>query len=389
MEQVVVPTFGNFILQAAVLLSYLPVTFIAYRYLREQRKRSRAEWELQQVAEVGSAEYQEALRSAHYSLRHYLVPLIYIYVVLLALYGMTHPYVIGRGLWKGLLEDTVTIVTIPEGMAGLAADVIYGRFLFWAWLGAYLHSVERTVRHYVADDLYPDIYVSTAKRFIVAFMIGAIVAVAFGILGSVTPVQIDLNRHLAAVYVVAFVTGLFPERGMRWIVTTGSRLLHFREDLGEEKKLTQIEGLSFWQRDRLDQEGVENAQNLATAHLLTLVARTPYSVGQVVDWVDQATLLVYTSADQFARLKQIGLIRASSVLQTAAANITELASTSGLPVEQLRLLEQMLGTSANIRAICRYRGLSLLGAPAPAAEPEPAAETEPVLPVADVAVQPA
>jgi hypothetical protein len=55
----------------------------------------------------------------------------------------------------------------------------------------------------------------------------------------------------------------------------------------------------------------------------------------------------------------------------------------------------MLGTSANMRAICRYRGLSLLGAPAAAVEPGPVEEspaapaTEPVLPVADVAVQPA
>ncbi len=350
-------TVWAFILQVLFLLSYIPITFAAYKWLREPRKLSRAKWELSQLAVEGTPEFEEAMQSTEYSLKQYLVPLTYIFLLLLACYGLTHPFIIGRGVWKGLLEETVVIALLPQG--AVTADVLFGRLLFYTWLGAYVHSVERTVRHYLLNDLHPDIYVSSAKRFIVAFIVGAVVIVGIGIVVGVTTA--DVNRQLTTVYLVAFVVGLFPERGMRWVVTSAAGVLQQRRSTKEPRKLSEIEGLSYWQRDRLEQEGVENLQNLATAHLLTLVVRTPYDVGQLVDWVDQAILLAYGSDRQVERMQEVGIHRASDLLRAVQHNVEELAQTTECDVEELRILQRALDSAANIKSIWRFRFLSSIG----------------------------
>jgi hypothetical protein len=355
-------TFWAFLLQALFLLSYIPVTFAAYKGLREPRKLGRAKWELSQVVRDDTPEFREAMKSSEYSLKQYLVPLAYIYLVLFACYGLTHPYVIGSGIWKGLLEEIVAVIgpsqifATNQGIAGASRDILYGRFLFWCWLGAYVHSVERTVRHYLVDDLHPDIYVSSARRFIVALVVGTIVVVGVGVLADF-PTR-SANSQITIVYIVAFFTGLFPERGVRWVVTIATGVLRQREKLREPRKLMEIEGLSHWQRDRLEQEGVENLQNLATAELLTLIVRTPYDVGQIVDWVDQAILLVYGSTRQVENLGGVGIHRASDLLTAVQEDANELAEAAALGVGELRILHRALRSAANIKSVCHYRGVS-------------------------------
>jgi hypothetical protein len=137
MSQAVAPIWG-FILQAVVLLSFIPMTFIAYRLLREPRKRQRAKWELSQFEMDSTPDFEEAMNTVEYSLVQYLLPLVYIILILLALYSMTNPYIISLGVWKGLLEDTVDAFGQPVARPAIPLDALVGRTMFWCWLGAYI-----------------------------------------------------------------------------------------------------------------------------------------------------------------------------------------------------------------------------------------------------------
>ena len=353
----------SFLVEAIILLSYIPITYLAYRRLREPRKQRRAVWELSQVAEPGTSEFDEALSTARYEPQEYLLPVLYITVVFAALYGMTHPAVIATGVWSGLLKvDLSALQDLGEQPA-----IIQGRFLFWCWLGAYVYSVERTVRHYLAYDLNPSVYISAAKRFIIAFVIGAVLSVGFVVLSDVDlgaagangaqAKLLSTDTRLVLVYIVAFVSGIFPERGMRWIVATAARAMgsNGKQPEDEQRSLSEIEGISYWHRGRLEDEGVENIQNLATAHLLTLIVRTPYDVGQLVDWVDQAILATYATKKQCEKLRRLGVLRASDVLRTARETPQLLTGRGRLREDEVKLLQLSLSSAANMKPIWKFR----------------------------------
>lgn len=84
----IAPIWG-FTLQATVLLSFIPMTFIAYRLLREPRKRQRTKWELSQFDMDGTSDLREAMNNVEYSLLQYLLPLGYIILIFLEI-GRAH-----------------------------------------------------------------------------------------------------------------------------------------------------------------------------------------------------------------------------------------------------------------------------------------------------------
>lgn len=341
-------------LQLIFLLSYLPLTYLAYRTLREKRKHDRAEWELVQIADKDTDEFAEALSSAKYGTKDFLIPLTYVTLVLAVLYTMTHPQFIETGLWSGLLERNMLLARF-ELSGFVPPELAVGRLLFWCWLGAYVYSLERTIRHYLADDLSPRVYISATKRFIVAFVVGAVLSLAVAASGDA--VNLDNDSYLAFLYTVCFIAGVFPERAMRSIVASSARLFGRNPEEDQQKNLSAIDGITYWHRGRLEDEGIETVQNLATAHLLRLVVKTPYDVSQVVDWVDQAILFTYTIEEQAKRLEGVGLQRASHVLAAAQIRPQALADAINVPVDTIHFLSMSLASAANMKPICHYRGL--------------------------------
>lgn len=352
MNQGIPPIWGFFV-QAIVLISYIPMTFLAYRLLREPRKRQRTKWELSQFDMDGTSDVREAMNNVEYSLVQYLLPLGYIILIFFALYSMTNPYIISLGMWKGLLEDTVDAFGQPLARPAFPLDVLVGRAMFWGWLGAYIYSVDRTIRHYLAHDLTPNVYVTVAKRFTVAFVVGALIGLAIG--SSNRALGLPFDSSMTSVYVVCFFVGLFPETGINWVKRTADKILQQADTSVDQLSLTNIDGISLWHEGRLDQEGIENVQNLASANLLALIAKTPFDVGQVVDWVDQAVLLIHVTSEQMAALEKTGLRFASAVVEAVGNNPDHVRIATGMSLEELGILHQSLRSATNIGLIERYR----------------------------------
>jgi hypothetical protein len=351
MELVISP-LASFILQAFVLLSFIPITFIAYRLLREPEKHEHARWELSQFGLEGTHDFENALSVVEYSLLQYLLPLSYIYLIFLALYSMTSPSIIQLGAWKGLLEETANIFGLPIVGSAIARDILVGRIMFWCWLGAYIYSVDRTIRHYLAHDLTPNVYRPIAKRFTVAFVVGTLIGIA--IATSNSAIRLSFYNNLTTVYVVCFFVGLFPETGIKWIKNAASRILRQNESY-EQLPLSAIEGISVWHEGRLDQEGIVNVQNLASANLLELVANTPFDVGQIVDWVDQAILMMHASPEQIEKLKGVGIRSGSILIDIIKHGDEPLSTATGLNPEELVILRLALTSATNMKLIMLYR----------------------------------
>lgn len=374
MELVISPLI-SFILQAAVLLSFIPTTFIAYRLLREPEKIEQARLELSQFDVEGTPEYKKALSAVEYSLLQYLLPLTYIFLIFLALYSMTNPYIIQVGAWKGLLEETVDVFGQPASGSPIARDILVGRFMFWCWLGAYIYSVDRTIRHYLAQDLTPNVYVTIAKRFTVAFVVGALIGIAIGT--SNQAIRLSFNNSLTAVYIACFFVGLFPETGIKWIKNAADRILRRNSEDYEQKSLSAIEGISLWHEGRLDQEGIVNVQNLASANLLGLVANTPFEVGQIVDWVDQAILMMHASPEQLEKLRSVGIRYGSILIDVIERGGEPLSASTGFSPEEIHILELALKAATNMKLIMLYRR-HLWEMEARRPEPLPAEELQPL-----------
>jgi hypothetical protein len=356
MEHLTEPTLWAFLLQAVAFVAYIPLSYLAYRWVRAPLKRDRVKQSLSQLGIVQTEELEETM-AGEYRLRHYLWPLSLACLTTMGLYALTHPYLIQGGLWVGILEE---VINVHGGYNTFPRAIVGGRALFWGWLGAYIYSFHLTWRRFLAYDLTPSVYIFTSNRFWLAITIGAIVGVGVGTFSTAAGVPFDVNMATASI--VLFSIGFFPEQGINWIAATAQKALKQQGGIAKETRLSEIEGLSIWHQGRLRQEGIENVQNLATADVPALVIGTPFPVNQIVDWVDQAILLTYASQEQFEALEKAGLRCASDVLTAAGDNkrLNQLASATGLDKDGLRMLHLALQSALNIKMISRFRWQSSL-----------------------------
>ena len=115
----------------------------------------------------------------------------------------------------------------------------------------------------------------------------------------------------------AFMTGLIPDEFLRWIAHLSSHL--FRNADGALIGLTasselrkQITGMSFWQADRLTEEGIESVQDLALKELPALLIHTRFDPALLFSWVDRA--LLYNQAGEEIIWFERASIRSASQL---------------------------------------------------------------------------
>lgn len=365
-------SWWGFVFQCLVSIAPIVGSYIAYRWTRVSEHIHNVEIALQQIGYRQDGEAADRITSRmkdKYNMQIYFWPLVLTSGVILVLYSMTHPFIIRNGLWVGTLEEVVNIFG-----AQLPSAISAGRVLFWGWLGAYIYSFNLIFKRFMAYDLTPSVYVFAATRFILAWIIGSIVAVGLGtVLNKTTRMDAELN--MASIFVVVFFIGFFPEQGLDWInvfAKNRMRLLRRSGEVVKETRLSDIEGLSIWQQARLQQEGIENVQNLATADIPQLIMNTPFPVGQIIDWVDQAILLVYANGNNPKRymynmLEDSGVRCASDFLTvtetdelraeltTAINHLPNADKGSKITPERLVMLRKSVQSAPNVRITCYYR----------------------------------
>ena len=240
------------------------------------------------------------------------------------------------GFFLSLLYLDAQHHTLPEIFAPphplalpFAAD---SRGLVFAFLGVYLFNLGTSVRRIYLYDLSENLFWGHINRLAItgglalvlqtAVPAKALVGVAFFSIGFLADtVLADLLKRAASYFKIA------------------------ARRQTSELPLEMVQGLDMWKEYRLQEEGIENIQNLATADVIELAMRTHYSLRTLVDWIDQAILI--------ARLRgKIDSLLESGVA-ISAIEVAWRASDSGGDPAVLAEIAQIAGLNRIILATWR------------------------------------
>lgn len=169
--------------------------------------------------------------------------------------------------------------------------------LKFGFLGAYAFAVTMLIRRFFQSDLRPSAYAGVVLRTILVLSIVTVLHQLFA-LGAVGTATLSSTEM-----VTAFVVGFFPLVGLQALQRAASKALQVLvPQLSPDYPLDQLDGLNIWYEARLTEEGVEDMQNLTTMNLVDVILHTRVPVGRLVDWVDQAFLLIHLEPVDRGRL---------------------------------------------------------------------------------------
>jgi hypothetical protein len=249
--------------------------------------------------------------------------------------------------------------------------------LEFGFLGAYAFAVSMLVRRYYQSDLRPSAYATVVLRIILVLLFVTALHQLFAVTSSGNSIagQSEL--------VVAFVVGFFPLIALQALQRAAAKVLHvFVPQVAPDYPLDQLDGLNIWYEARLAEEGVEDMQNLTTMNLVDVILHTRAPVGRLIDWVDQAFLLIHleaTDRSDLARartargaavgsgaatrlaLRRIGVRCATDLLKTFSADGPARASSPdalkarGLDPDQLELLARLLRAERGLDPVWNWK----------------------------------
>ena len=184
--------------------------------------------------------------------------------------------------WTAILYD-------PRLSFGSQARGTVAAALAFAFLGAYVYFVQMLMRRYFQADLRAGAYVSGYVRVVSALLI---VTALWAVLPQTTA------PAGSAMVAVAFVVGWFPDVGLRALFRFAARRLRgFVPSIEPAYPLNRLDGLNIWYESRLLEEGIEDLENLVSANLVDVLLHTRVPVARLVDWLDQAILLIHLPAE--------------------------------------------------------------------------------------------
>ncbi len=163
----------------------------------------------------------------------------------------------------------------------------------WGFMGAFLWASSNMVRRLSKADITPILFYKAAFRMLFA----CAVALIFSFISNEVNLFGNLEFNTAFVPAIAFVAGTLPERFFNYILELLKGVFSGRDINNKELHLKNIGGLSVAHRERLWEEGIDNAQNLAQSSLIQLLLKTPFEARQLLDWIGQAKLLCYMKED--------------------------------------------------------------------------------------------
>ncbi|RKH10651.1 hypothetical protein D7V97_13225 [Corallococcus sp. CA053C] len=180
-------------------------------------------------------------------------------------------------------------VAPPSGLAGASGEgspIPTMTVTSTSFLGAYFFILQMLFRRYVRSDLGPKAYTHVTLRVlcttVLAWMLGLLPGSAAG--GS------------TGVLVLAFFTGIVPDTAFVVLQDFLRSTLIFKDRihaLTERCPLSDLEGITLYDRARFLEEGVENVENLAHHSLIDLMLWTRMPTPRLLDLVDQSILYLH------------------------------------------------------------------------------------------------
>ena len=224
--------------------------------------------------------------------------------------------------------------------------------LAMAFLGVYLSSLQHIFRRYAATDLTPTLYYGSSVRMIFASMVALVIYNAYSALAGGG----DSDQGITATIwpALAFLIGVFPQQGLRWLTDRTQMLSPARDTSVRPAPLEMVEGIEDHDVLRLEELGIDTCYDLASADFVPLLLKTSYSARQLVDWILQAKLCVYFG-DAVKDLRRLGI---RTVIDLQALTPPEIAS---LPADTSVTETILLRAAASVKNNAEINRLREIG----------------------------
>ena len=161
------------------------------------------------------------------------------------------------------------------------------------------------------SDLTTNVLWKLNTRFAITILIGLLFTALF------TDTDALRDKPIAWVLSLAFVAGLVPDVFLRWVAQQSKRVIGGGDTaaglFSPSDLQHKITGMSFWQADRLAEEGVESVQDLAMKEIPDLLIRTRFAPALLFSWVDRALLWNHAGIHTLW-LERASLLSASQLL---------------------------------------------------------------------------
>lgn len=281
-----------FALLLLAMVGIYPLTYLAYRAFGVSTHRGRLKKDFRLLGLEKDEDVDDTVNQLYNTIYSGLQFAVYIGLIVListcvlyAYYGCTPITLSGPG-GTGMLR----CANLPS------AAPVQVTAIFFAYLGAFVFSVQELVRRYSTYDLQPQVYAAIVVRMLIAIGIVFVAQLVF-----------EADAEDQGIWAAsAFLIGTFPTIGIQYLSQKASGPLGAAEPIRSLLPLGNIQGISAWHESRLIQMGIDDAQNLATADLRRLLLTTQFDAGQIVSWVDQAILYVKVQ-DRLERFRETGI----------------------------------------------------------------------------------
>ena len=249
------------------------------------------------------------------SVSAFVLPMVVNFLFLLLVWGVT---LFPRG-FSGMLDyiegETQNRLAIAVSLPFIAS---HASSIVCVFLGAYIYCLSSMTRRWVQSDLTTGVLWRLNVRFAVAFVVGLLL------------VNIFLHSESASVadstYLngFAFLVGITPDLFLRWLSNQVNRVFRLTseniDDIFAPSQLrTKIGGMSFWQSDRLAEEGIESVEDLAMKEIPSLLLRTRFDTPLLMSWVDRA-LLCNQVTDALPIYRNAHILSATQLVRLARRN---------------------------------------------------------------------
>ena len=109
-------------------------------------------------------------------------------------------------------------------------------------------------------------------------------------------------------------------------------------------------------KERLEEVGIDNAQNLSTYSLTQLCMETPFPSRQLLDWIGQAKLLCYLKED-IENLRKIGIRSVFDFYkgERGKPEVEEIASATNLDPVRLRIVYEQIKNDVGIQSLYDFQ----------------------------------
>lgn len=175
--------------------------------------------------------------------------------------------------------------------------------LLYAFVGVFVFNLGTMIRRLYLADISEQVFWGGVNRLLLSMGLALVI------------MKSGLEHWGAEFY---FTIGFLANIVLDWLLEKSLKLLNVAQPRQDELPLQMVRGINIWKAYRLEEEGIDNVQNLATADVVDLVVRTHYSARTLIDWIDQSIVLSRLTSDQVKILTSQGMAISAVELATAA-----------------------------------------------------------------------